>query len=350
MLKKNVFKLWQSMDDYNETQLYGKLNEAIDWQILRDIAEGRKQANDYQLLHLTLKSNKILKKDLIQAPAGVHFISERFKNYFDAEVFEGSVLLPATINDTPYYVWVFLEINDCLDRAESQLEDFKYDENGDQIPHKFVFDSNKIKDNRFFKLSDEDNELYYCDEIVGRKILASDLNLMAQPLVYEEQDLRKRVVYNNPNVGVQFEEPKNWHLECAPYKKIKEGKKLTDKDWEIKFKANELEFGLLSMYRRQLLISTNSLQKGEIHIGLTKRTAEAYFEYQSTLTPIDFTHPDVKFEARIHEYEWQKILVTPFKEGLNLYVIVVNRTHYKTDEIYKNEALEVLKNIRFNLG
>jgi hypothetical protein len=30
MAEKNVFKLWQSMDDYNQTQLYGGLNEAID--------------------------------------------------------------------------------------------------------------------------------------------------------------------------------------------------------------------------------------------------------------------------------------------------------------------------------
>lgn len=349
MLGKNVFRLWQSMDDYNETQLYGRLNEAIDWQILRDISEGIKQASDYQPFKLNLKSNKILKKDLIPAPAGVHFISEKFKNYFDAEVFEGNVLLPATINDTPYYAWIFLDINDCLNRAESQLEDFKYDENSDQIPHKFVFDSNKIKDNRFFKLSDEGNELYYCDEIVGRKILASDLNLMAQPLVYEEKDLRKRVNYENSVVGIHFEEPENWHLESKQYKKIKEGKKLTDKDWEIKFGMGELEFGLLSMYRHQLLVSTNSLQKAEIHIGLTKRTAEEYFNYRSSIKPIDFQHIDTKFESRINEYEWEKTLITPYKNGLNLYIIIVNRTHLKTDEIYKNEALEVVTSIRFKV-
>jgi hypothetical protein len=347
MTEKNVFKLWQSMDDYNETQLYGKLNEAIDWSILREISEGKKSVSDYNLIHLKLKTNKILKKDLIQAPAGAYFISEKFKNYFDSAVFENTVLLPATINDVPYYAWIFLSTNDCLNRDASQLEDFKYDENSEQMPYNFIFDHSKIKDNRFFKLPNDNFEVPYCDEIIGRKILASDLNFMAQPLIYEENDLRKRVNYNNSVIGIHFEEPENWHLECTQISKIKQGKTLTDKDWEVKFKNDELDFGLLSMYRKQLLISTNWLQKSEIHIGLTKRSAEVFFNERSAIKLIDFQHDDLKFECKINEYEWEKTMIAPYKNGLNLYIIVVNRTHLKTDEIYKNEALEVVKNIRF---
>jgi hypothetical protein len=221
MLAKNVFKLWQSMEDYNQTQLYGGLNEVIDWSIFRNISEGTMPVADYKPVHSKLRTNKILKKDLIQAPADIYFISEKFKNYFAPEVFENTVLLPATINDVPYFAWTFLSKNDCLDREDSQLEDFKYDENGEQIPHKFIFDQAKIKDNRFFKLPNDAYEVPYCDEIVGRKILASDLNLMAQPLIYEEKDLRKRVTYHNPVLGIQFEEPENWHLECSQLMKIK---------------------------------------------------------------------------------------------------------------------------------
>jgi hypothetical protein len=348
MAEKNVLKLWQSMDDYNQTQLYSGLNEAIDWSILRDISEGKRSVGDYKPMSLKLKTNKILKKDLIQAPAGAYFISEKFKNYFDTEVFENTVLLPATVNDVPYYAWVFLSVNDCLNREESQLEDFKYDENSEQMPYKFVFDESKIKDNRFFILPNDPFEVPYCDEIIGRKILASDLNLMAQPLIYEEKDLRKRVTYQNPVLGIQFEEPENWILECKQIDKIKQGKKLSDKDWEVQFKNNDLDFGLLSMYRKQLLISTNWLQKSEIHIGLTKRSAEAFFSKRNAIKPLDFQHDDVQFESRINEYEWEKTLIAPYKNGLNLYIIVVNRTSLKTDEIYKNEALEVVKNIRFN--
>jgi hypothetical protein len=348
MLKKNVFKLWQSMKDHNQTQLYGGLNEAIDWSIFRNIAEGTMSVADYTPVHLKLKSNKILKKDLIQAPAEIYFISEKFKDYFDPEVFENTVLLPATINDVPYFAWIFLSTNDCLNREESQLEDFKYDENGEQMPNNFVFDQDKIKDNRFFKLEKDNFEVPYCDEIVGRKILASDLNLMAQPLIYEEKDLRKRITYHNPVLEIQFEEPENWHLECTQTTKIKQGKKLSDKDWEVIFKNDELDFGLVSLYRKQLLIATNWLQKGEIHVGLTKRSSEAIFSERSAIKPIEFEHEDLKFECKMNEYEWEKTMIAPYKNGLNLYVIVVNRTSYKADEIYKNESLEVVKSIRFN--
>ena len=348
MAEKNVFKLWQSMDDYNQTQVYDGLNEAIDWSIFRNISEGTMSVDDYKPVHLKLQTNKILKKDLIQAPGGAYFINEKFKNHFDSEVFENTVFLPATINDVPYYAWVFLATNDCLNREESQLEDFKYDENGEQIPHKFVFDQSKIKDNRFFRLPNDNFEVPYCDEIIGRKILASDLNLMAQPLIYEEKDLRKRMAYHNPVLGIDFEEPENWHLDCKQMLKIKQGKKQNDKDWEVKFKNDELDFGILTLYRKQLLISTNWLQKSEIYMGLTKSSAEAFFSERSAIKPLDFQHNDLNFECRMNEFEWEKTLIAPYKNGLNLYIIIVNRTHLKTDEIYKNEALRVVKSIRFN--
>ncbi len=345
---KNVFKLWQSMDNHNETQVYGGLNEAIDWSIFRSISEGKIPATDYKQVDLKLSTNKILKKDFIQAPADIYFISEKFKNYFDAAVFENTVLLPATINDVPYFAWIFLSKNDCLNREASQLEDFKYDENGNHIPYNFVFDQSKIKDNRFFKLPNDNYEVPYCDEMIGRKLLASDLVIMAQPLLYEEKDLRKRVYYHNPLVGIEFEEAEGWHLECKQLNKIKQGKKLTDKDWEVNFKKDDFDVSLVSMYRKQLLISTNWLQKAEIHIGLTNRTAEAVFSERSAITPIDFKHQDIQFECRINEYEWEKTLIAAYKDGLNLYIIIVNRTHLKTDEIYKNEALEFVKKMRFN--
>ena len=345
--KKNVFKLWQSMDDHNQTQLYGGLNEAIDWSIFYSIVDGTKSPEEYEPLQLKLKSNKILKKDFIQAPAGIYFISEKFKHYFDAEVFKNTLLLPATINDVPYFAWIFLSTNDCLNREESQLEDFKYDENMDRIPYNYVFDKSKIRDNCFFKLPNNAYDIPYCDEILGRKILASDLKIMAYPLIFEEKDLRKRLIYHHPIVGIKFEEPENWHLECKQLDKIKQGKKPTEKDWEITFKGNEQDFGLFSMYRHQLLISTNWRQKAEIHIGLTKRTIKEYFEYRSAIKVVDFQHIDLKFEARTNEYEWEKTLISPLENGLNLYIIVVNRTSYQTDEIYKNEALEMVKNMRF---
>lgn len=347
MTNKNVFKLWQSMDDYNQTQLYGGLNEVVDWSVFRSISEGKMSATDYKSVHLKLKTNKILKKDFIQAPVDIYFISEKFKNFFDSEAFENTLMLPATINDAPYFAWLFLSKNDCLNRGKSQLEDFKYDENEEQIRYNFVFDQSKIKDNRFFKLPNDVYEVPYCDEIIGRKILASDLNIMTQPLLFEEKDVRKRMNYHNPIVGIEFKEPENWHLECKQLDKIKHGKKLTDKDWEVNFKTDDFDVSLLSMYRKQLLISTNWLQKAEIHIGVTNRSEEAVFNERSAITSIDFKHQDLQFESKINEYEWEKTLIAPYKNGLNLYIIIVNRTHLKTDEIYKNEALEVIKNIRF---
>jgi hypothetical protein len=345
---KNVFKLWESMEHYNETQLYGGLNEAIDWSIFRNISEGKMSIAEYKPVHLKVKSNKILKIDLKAAPANTFFISEKFKNHFDAEAFENTALLPATINDFPYYALVFLSKNDCLNMEESQLEEFKVDENADRIPERYVFDQDKIKDNRFFTLPTEQGIAIYCDEVIGRKILAIDLNLMAQPLIYEEKDFRRRVKYENTVLGISLEEPENWHLECKQLHKIKQGKKLSDKNWEVKFKNTKYDFDLFYLYRKQLLISTNWLQKGEVYAYLTKRSAEEIFTERNAIKPFEFKHPDLQFECRMNEYEWEKTLVAPLKDGLNLYILVINRDHYKDDQKYKGEALEVVKNIRLN--
>lgn len=343
---KNVFKLWQSMDNYNETQLYGKLNEHIDWSILRTIADGTKNVSEYKPLQLKLRTNKILKKDLIEAPIDALLISEKFKNYFDPSVFKDSILLPATINDVPYYVWIITKANDCLNKEESQLEEYKVNEKGERTAYHYAFNQSKIKDNTFFKLPDAYN-VVYCDEIIGRKILASDLNLMAQPLIYEEENLRQTITYNNPELGIQFIEPTNYYLECKQYVKIKANKKLTPKDWAISFKAEEKEVGILSMYRKQLLASVNWLQKAEIHIGLTTYTSQEYFEYRGTTKPYEFKHQQLNFEARIHEYNWQVVLVAPYKNNYNLYILVINRTSCETDTVYMNEALDVVKTIQF---
>jgi hypothetical protein len=346
-MKQNVFKLWQNMTDYDETQVYGGLNEAIDWGIFRDISESKIPITDYIPVHLKMKSNKILKMDIVAAPADTFLISEKFKNHFDADAFENTVLLPATINEVPYYVLVFLSRNDCLNIVASQLEDFKVDEKGDRIPVNYAFDQDKIQDNRFFNLPSEQGMGLYCDEIVGRKILASDLNLMAQPLIYEEEDLRKRVTYNNTFLGISFEESENWYLECKQLNKIKQGKELTDKDWEVKFKNTKYDFDLFYLYRKQLLISTNWLQKAEIYAYVTKNSAEQIFTERSAIKPFEFKHPDLQFECRMNEYEWEKTIVAHLKDDLNLYLLVINRDHYKDDAKYKEEAIEVVKSIRF---
>jgi hypothetical protein len=347
-MKKNVFILWESMVYYNETNLHGGLNEAVDWAIFRDIADGKVSVEDCEPLHLKVESNKILKMDLKAAPADTFFISEKFKNHFDEEAFENTALLPATINEVPYYAMVFLSKNDCLNVEESQLEEFKVDENADRIPEKYVFDQDKIKDNRFFTLPTEQGMAIYCDEVIGRKILTSDLNLMAQPLIYEEKDLRKRVKYHNTVLGISFEEPENWHLECKQLDKIKQGKKLSDKDWEVKFKNTKYDFDLFYLYRKQLLKSTNWLQKAEIYAYVTKNSAEQIFTERSAIKPFEFKHPDLQFECMMNEYEWEKTLVAPLKDDLNVYLLVINRDHYKDDLKYKEEAMEVVRNIRFN--
>jgi hypothetical protein len=47
-MKKNVFILWESMVDYNETNMHGGLNEDVNWSIFRDIAEGKVSVKDYK--------------------------------------------------------------------------------------------------------------------------------------------------------------------------------------------------------------------------------------------------------------------------------------------------------------
>ncbi|MFM2392416.1 MAG: hypothetical protein RLZZ546_393 [Bacteroidota bacterium] len=61
------------MADYDETQLYGGLNEAFDWSIFRSLSEGKMSVSDYKPVHLKMKTNKILKKDITSAPADTFF-------------------------------------------------------------------------------------------------------------------------------------------------------------------------------------------------------------------------------------------------------------------------------------
>jgi hypothetical protein len=37
----NIFHLYENYEDYNETKVYGKLNEGIDWSIFAQFAEGK---------------------------------------------------------------------------------------------------------------------------------------------------------------------------------------------------------------------------------------------------------------------------------------------------------------------
>ena len=199
----NIFQIWESANDWNETQVYGKLNADIDWSIFKQVAEGKV---DYKPLEIKLKTNKILKKDLTGAPGCNGLISKRALEIIGLDAFRDFMSFPLTVNDVIYFALYHLKSLDCLDKDNSPhtLINTGNTEFGFWEMEKFSFHLDKIKLNTVFTIPETERNLY-CTEEIGRKILENNLVIVSQPLLHEEVDIRtNRVKYSNPILGISF--------------------------------------------------------------------------------------------------------------------------------------------------
>ncbi len=330
------------MTDYNETQVYGKLNEAIDWSIFKKVADGKAE---YKPLEIKLKSNKILKKDLIGAPGCNGLISIKALELIGLDAFRDCMSFPLTINGESYFALYFLKNIDCLDAENSPhtLINTGVTEFGFWEIEKHSFHTNKIEPNTVFTIPQTERFLY-CTEEIGRKILKNNLAIVAQPLLAEELDIRtNRVHYNNTELGIQFEEPLNFKLDCKQIDKLRANKKLTKKDWQHKNQFKNGDEYILEMRQFELIKSNDWLQKSEIYIHLTNRQADEIFKERSAIKILENIHPD--FDCRINEYEWKTTCIAPFKDGMSYVVIIVHRND---DKKYYEMAKEVFRKMKFH--
>jgi hypothetical protein len=339
----NIFLLWEPMTDYNETQIYGKLNADINWAIFREAAEGKTK---YKPLQLKLRNNKVLKKDLVSCPGCNGLISKKGLEIIGMDAFRDFIFFPLTINEVPYFALYTQKNNDCLDEENSlhkklNIGDTEFDF---WEVEKYNFHLDKIKPNTVFTIPQTDRNLY-CTEEIGRKILENELVIMAQPLLLEEKDVRKRVQFNNPVFGVSFDEPLNWQITCEQYDKLKKGKKLKPSDWQTDFGRSKTEIQIVELQRFELLQSNNWLDKARIYIQVSMRQPEVIFNERSAITKIDIPHPDLRFDCRVNEYNWERTLIAPYKKGLSFVVIIVTRDD---DEKYLQNAINVFQTIKFN--
>ena len=339
----NIFHIWESINDYNETQVYGKQNVDIDWGIFSKVAEGKAE---YKPLQIKMRTNKILKKDLIGAPGCNCLISKKALEIIGLDAFRDCISFPLTINDAPYFAMLILKSVDCLDKENSphtylNIGDVEF---GFWEIQKHQFHLDRLKANTVFTLPQTDR-LIYCTGDIGRKILESDLSIMAQPLLTEEVDIRtNRVQYNNPFLGISFEEPLNFKLACKQYEKLQQGKKLTAKAWENKIPPVAKDEYVLELSQFELLKSNGWFQKGELFIYISAKKPEEIFAERKCVEKENI-RPD--FDCRIYEYGFQTTCIASFKDGLSYVVIIVHRNDDVTLKYYE-KTKNFFRAIKFN--
>jgi hypothetical protein len=286
-----------------------------------------------------------LKKDFVECPGCNGLVSKRALEIMDLEAFKDFIMFPLTVNDASYFALYSTKNVDSLDAKNSVYEDRNYQNGGFWEMEKYAFHLDKIKENTVFSVP-QTNHFLYCTQEIGRRILENELNIIALPLLAVEEDLRpNRVIYDNPAWGIHLEEPKNWVMDFLQLNTLKAGKKIGKTAWKTDIPSNKGYLSLFEMRRFELLKSNNWRQKAEIFVSLVHDTPEEVFKGRLCVAPIEFEHPNLHFEAQINEYQWERTLVAPFKNGLNLVVVVVNRDE---DKKFVDEALEVVRNMRFS--
>lgn len=339
----NVLMIWQPLDRHHETQVYGKLNANIDWSVFDKIVSGQMPFSDYQPLQIKMRTNAILNHDLIRCPGCSGLWSQKSVDIIGLEALRNFQTFPVFVNEKPYFAIQAKQVNDCLDVKNSDYTELNIGSGIFLEIKKYAFDCGKISENSIFVIPQTEYFLY-CTENIGRKLLENELGVIVQPLLREIEDLRQRVVYDNPFFGISFAEPKNWRLDCKQLKTLKTGKKVAAKSWELAAPESGQNAEILSLQRFQQLKSDDWNDKARITIAIWNASAEAIFEQNNTIIMQNISHPDRHFEVRTNEYQWYRTLITPYKNGLNLVVGITTRND---DPAYLAEAIQVFQNIKF---
>jgi hypothetical protein len=339
MQTNNIFLVYDNLSDYYYTQVYGRLNEHIDWTIFEKTAQG--QIN-YEPLQILFKNNKALKKDLLNCPGCNGLISKKVFDLFDEKCFSHFFVFPVFINNVPYFALHAKQRIDCLKPNDSQYTFLSTTEELWDV-NKYAVDLSKIENSIFFSIP-QARHLLYCTQDIGQQLLQQNLALVALPLLQVEEDTCAKIVYTNPFFGMSLQEPKNWRMSGPNIQKMREGKTITESSWKMDLPKKEEALLLFEMQRFELLKSDDWRQKAEIYVQLVNQTPEHLFAQRSAITPIEVPHPDVKFQARKNEYEWERCLMTPYRNELWWLIIVITRND---DPRYLQEALQVVQEIKF---
>jgi hypothetical protein len=339
MQTNNIFLVYDNLNDYNDTQIYGRLNEHIDWTIFEKAAQGE---INYVPLQILFKNNKALKKDLLNCPGCNGLISKKVFDLFAEKCFAHFFVFPVFINDVPYFALHAKQRIDCLKPNDAQFTSLSTTEELWDV-NKYVVDLSKIENSIFFSIP-QSRHVLYCTQDIGQQLFQQNLSLVALPLLQVEEDTSTKIVYTHPVFGISLQEPKNWRMSGPNIQKMQEGKTIAASSWKTALPKNEEALLLFEMQRFELLKSDNWRQKAEIYVQLINQTPEQLFAQRSAITPIEVPHPDVKFQARKNEYEWERCLMAPYQNDLWWLIIVITRDD---DPRYLQEALQVVQEIKF---
>jgi hypothetical protein len=342
-MKQNIFQITDNNYDYNETQLFGKLNAHIDWTIFKQAAIGNVK---YEPLVLKMRTKKILKKDYIKASGCSGIFSQKAINLIGEDKFINHKLFPLTINDAPFVAVYELQKTDCIDLPNSEYTELNIGNDGYYEFKKIAFHFDKIKPNSFFGIPKQDDFLF-CTREIGLLIIENDLNLRINSLVSEEEDVRKnKFNYFNRLLGISFTEKNKWIVEFEQKEAIQLGKKITDKSWSKCLPTRDKDSSVLEIRRFQYLHEQQKTirQIAQIFIHLTYRSAEEIFKERSAITKIEISHPDLKWQAGVNEYQWERTLVAPYKDGMNFIVLLINR---EDNPKLLDETIEMFQSIKF---
>jgi hypothetical protein len=339
MQTNNIFLVYDNLNDYDDTQIYGKLNEHIDWSVFEKASLGQME---YVPLQLKLKNDKVLKKDVLNCPGCNGLISKKMYELFDKKSFNHFSVFEVFVNDTPYYALHTNQMIDCLKPNESQYTSLSSTEYLWDID-KYAVDLTIIENSIFFSILQSPN-LLYCTQDVGQQLLQHNLSLVALPLLHAEDDTSAKINYTHPAFGISLQEPKNWRMVGPNIQKMRDGKTISASSWKAELPPPDNALLLFEMQRFELLKSNDWRQKAEIYVQLVHQTPEQLFAQRSAITPIEVLHKDVQFQARKNEYEWERCLMTPYNKDVWWLVIVITRNE---NPIYLQEAIEVVQSINF---
>jgi uncharacterized protein YacL (UPF0231 family) len=340
--QQNIFLITDSNYDYNETQLFGKLNSDIDWTIFDLASNGKKH---YKPLVLKMTMNKILKKDFISAPGCSGIFSQKAIDLIGVEKFTDFKLFPLTINEAPFVAIYETKKTNCLDLSNCKYMELNTGNDGLYEIEKYAFHLDKIKSNQFFGIPKQNNFLF-CTREIGLLIIENDLSLRINALLFEEEDIRKnKMEYHNTLLSISCKEKKNWIIEFEQKDALLSGKKVTDKTWSKCLPTKEKDGTVLELRRFQFLVSHKNIrQLAQIYIHLTFKTAEEIHKERGAIKPITISHPDLKWKAAVNEYEWERTLVAPYKDGINFIALLITR---EENPVLLQETIEMFQSLKF---
>ncbi len=147
----------------------------FDWLRVGDVIEDERPLEDYVAPRLVVPRPDALDWHFYSDMCSGGMLSERAANLLRPYLDQYFMLLPASINDAPYFMLKSIDSLDCLDRERSDLVYFNDNDPGRVMRvRKYVFHLNRIPDPLIFAIP-EFPKRAFCTQTVRRIVTESGL-------------------------------------------------------------------------------------------------------------------------------------------------------------------------------